>query len=68
VTTQLANAFILTGLDAVFFAVVGALLATVAVVARLAIGNRPRTFELPLAPPAQIGEEQPEQAVSGLTA
>ena len=65
VTTQLASAFILTGLDVLFFAIVGALLAVVAVVARLVIGNKPRTFELPVAPTVQIADEPAEQAVAG---
>lgn len=61
-TTQIASAAIFTGLDVLFFAIVGVLLAAVAVVARVAIGNKPRTFELPVAPPVQIADEPAEQA------
>ena len=64
VTTQLANAAIFTGLDVLFFAVVGVLLAAVAVVARVAIGNKPRVAEPPAVVPAQIGEQPAEQAVA----
>ena len=65
VTAQIASASIFTGLDVLFFAVVGAVLAVAAVVARVVIGNKPRTFELPaVAAPAQIAEERTEQAVA----
>jgi hypothetical protein len=63
VTTQLASASIFTGLDVLFFAVVGVLLAAVAVAARVAIGKKPRPAELPA--PAQIVAEPAEQAVAG---
>ena len=61
-TTHLATTFIFTGLDLLFLAAVGVVLAAAAVVARLVIGNKPRTFELPAAAPAHIPDELPISA------